>query len=87
MYAIKELGEVGIITSDVAKFYNRTPSLCVALTIKEPDFNAKSDKKTRMWTISCKWSDDQPSNKLTKCLNTQCPLKCTKNINVSFQHG
>ena len=45
-------------------FSSMNPYACIAVEI-ELDFSAKFDEKTKVWTASWKWSDDQSPNKLT----------------------
>lgn len=34
------------------------------MKLEQPDFHAEFDQRTRFWTVSWKWSDEQPPGKL-----------------------
>ena len=55
MDVIKKLGGVHIDKRGKAHF-----ALGATIELEQPDFRAEFDQHTKSWTVSWKWSDDQP---------------------------
>ena len=61
---IKALGGVRIDGRGEAHFSEAGAPLCAAIKLEEPDFSAEFDQHTKSWTVSWKWSGDQPPERL-----------------------
>ena len=64
MYVIKKLGGVHIDEWGKAHFAEAAYTLGATIELEQPDFRAKFDQRTKSWTVSWKWSGDQPPEKL-----------------------
>ena len=64
MDVIKKLGGVHINEGGKAHFTEAAHTLSATIELEQPDFHTKFDQCTKSWTVSCKWSGDQPPEKL-----------------------
>ena len=64
MDVIKKLGGGHIDEGGKAHFAEAAPTLGATIELEQPDFRAEFDQRTNSWTVSWKWSGDQPSEKL-----------------------
>ena len=64
MVIIRRLSGVRIDQSGNVIFSRTGSHGCAAIRIEEPDFSAEFNEKTKAWTASWKWSDNQPPNSL-----------------------
>ena len=64
MDVIKKLGGVHIDEGGKAHFDEAAHTLGVTIELEQPDFLAEFDQRTKSWTVSWKWSGDQPPEKL-----------------------
>ena len=64
MDVIKKLGGVHIDEGGKAHFAEAAHTLGATIELEQPDFRAKFDQRTKSWTVSWKWSGDQPPEKL-----------------------
>ena len=64
MDVIKKLGSVHINKGGKAHFAEAALTLGATIELEQPDFRAEFDQHTKSWTMSWKWSDDQPQEKL-----------------------
>lgn len=62
MDIIKELGSVHI--DERGRVYFSEAALGATIKLEEPDFSAKFNQHTKSWTVSWKWSSNQPPEKL-----------------------
>ena len=65
MDVIKELGGVHIDKRGRVHFSEVALTLGATIKLEEPDFYAEFNRCTKSWTVSWKWSDDQPPEKLS----------------------
>ena len=59
-----QLGGVHIDERGKAHFAEAAPTLGATIELEQPDFRAEFDQRTKSWTVSWKWSGDQPPGKL-----------------------
>ena len=64
MDVIKKLGGVHIDEGGKAHFAEAAHTLGATIELEQPDFRAEFDQRTKSWTVSSKWFDDQPPEKL-----------------------
>ena len=64
MDVIKKLGGVRIDERGKAHFAEVAHTLGATIDLEQPDFCAEFDQRTKSWTVSWKWSGDQPPEKL-----------------------
>ena len=64
MDVIKKLGGVHIDEGGNAHFAEAAHTLGATIELEQPDFRAEYDQRTKSWTVSWKWSGDQPPEKL-----------------------
>ena len=64
MDIIRMLGEVHINQSGDANFSRTEPHACTTIRIEEQDFSTKFNEQTKAWTVSWKWSGNQPPKRL-----------------------
>ena len=64
MDIIKMLGGICIDQSGDAIFSRTEPCACATIRIEEPDFSTKFNEQARAWTVSWKWSGNQPHDGL-----------------------
>ena len=64
MDIIKKLGDVHIDEEGKAHFAEAIHALGATIELEQPDFRAEFDQRTKSWTVSWKWSGDQPIEKL-----------------------
>ena len=60
MDVIKKLGGVHIDKGGKAHFAEAALTLGATIELEQPDFRTKFDQCTKPWTVSWKWSGDQP---------------------------
>ena len=60
---IKKLGEVHIDELGKAHFAEAAHTLGATIELEPTDFRAEFDQRTKSWTVSWKWSGDQPPEK------------------------
>ena len=63
MDVIKKLGGVHI-NGGMAHFAEAAHTLGATIELQQPDFHAEFNQSTKSWTVSWKWSGDQPPEKL-----------------------
>ena len=63
MDVIKKLGGVHFDKRGKAHFTEAAHTLGATTELEQPDFHAKFDQCTKSWTVSWKWSGDQPPEK------------------------
>ena len=66
MDIIKKLGGVHIDERGKAHFAEAAHTLGAKIELEQPDFRAEFNQCTKSWTVSWKWSGDQPPEKLYK---------------------
>lgn len=64
MDILKMLGGVRINKPGKAIFSRMNPYICTVIKIEKPDFSTIFYDRTRVLTVSGKWSGDQPPNNL-----------------------
>ena len=64
MDVIKKLGSVHIDEGGKAHFAEAAHTLGATIALEQHDFRAEFDQRTKSWTVSWKWSGDQPPEKL-----------------------
>ena len=64
MDVIKKLGCVYINEGGKAHFAEVAHTLGAIIELEQPDFRAEFDQRIKSWTVSWKWSSDQPPEKL-----------------------
>ena len=64
MDIIKKLGGVHINERGKAHFAEEAHTLGATIELEQPDFRTEFDQHTKSWTVSWKWSGDQPPEKL-----------------------
>ena len=64
MDIIKKLGGVHIDEGGKAHFAEAALTLGATIELEQPDFCAEFNQYTKSWTVSWKWSGDQPPEKL-----------------------
>ena len=64
MDVIKKLGSVHINERGKAHFTEAADTLGVTIELEQPEFRTEFDQCTKSWTVSWKWSGDQPPEKL-----------------------
>ena len=64
MDVIKKLGGMHIDEGGKAHFTEAAHTLGVTIELEQPDFRAEFDQSTKSWTVSWKWSGNQPPEKL-----------------------
>ena len=64
MEIIKKMGGVHIDEEGKAHFAEAAQTFGVTIELEQPDIRAEFDQHTKSWTVSGKWSGDQPPEKL-----------------------
>ena len=64
MDVIKKLGGVYIDEGGKAHLAEAAHTFGATIELEKPDFCAEFDQRTKSWTVSWKWSGDQPPEKL-----------------------
>ena len=64
MDVIKKLDGVHIDEGGKAHFAEAAHTLGATIELEQPDFHAEFDQRTKSWTVSWKWSGNQPPEKL-----------------------
>ena len=64
MDVIKKLGGVHINEGGKAHVAEAAHTLGATIELEQSDFCAEFDQRTKSWTVSWKWSSDQPPEKL-----------------------
>ena len=64
MDVIKKLGSVHIDERGEVHFAEVAHILGATIELEQPDFRTEFDQHTKSWTVSWKWSGDQPPEKL-----------------------
>ena len=64
MDVIKKLGGVHIDEGGKEHFAVAAHTLGATIELEQPDFRTEFDQRTKSWTVSWKWSGDQPPEKL-----------------------
>ena len=64
MDVIKKLGGMHIDEGGKAHFAEAALALGVTIELEQPDFCIEFDQRNKSWTVSWKWSGDQPLEKL-----------------------
>ena len=87
MDVIKKLGGVHINEGGKAHFAEAAHTLGATIELEQPDFHTEFDQRTKSWTVSWKWSGDQPPEKLyNRVLEYTIPVRARTEYNKELQN-
>ena len=87
MDIIKKLGGMHIDEGGKAHFAQAAHTLGATIEIEQPDFCAEFDQCTKSWTVSWKWSGDQPPEKLyNRVLKYTIPARACAEYDKELQN-
>ena len=86
MDIIKKLGGMHIDERGKAHFAEAAHTLGATIELEQPDFRAEFNQRTKSWTVSWKWSGDQPPEKLyNRILEYTIPAKACAEYDKELQ--
>ena len=87
MDVIKKLGGVHIDEGGKSHFAEAAHTLGATIKREQPDFRAEFDQCTKSWTVSWKWSGDQPPKKLyNRVLEYTIPARAPAEYDQELQN-
>ena len=87
MDVIKKLGSMHINERGKAHFAEAAHTLGATIELEQLDFRAEFDQCTKSWTVSWKWSGDQPPKKLfNRVLEYTIPARASAEYNKDLQN-
>ena len=87
MDVIKKLGGMHIDEGSKAHFAEVAHTLGATIELEQPDFRAEFDQCTKSWTVSWKWSGDQPPEKLyNRVLEYTIPARARAEYDKELQN-
>ena len=87
MDVINKLGGVHIDKGGKAHFAEVVLALGATIELEQPDFREEFSQRTKSWTVSWKWSGDQPPEKLyNKVLEYTIPARARAEYDKELQN-